>query len=388
MQENENTYVLIIRFLDGSITDSEKKELHLWLNQSEENKKEFLNLYRTWNLSKSSAIDFEDEESYREVWSRIKGEESKSTKRRFRLRLLISASGVAAAVILLLILLNPWAAKPENPDIATFLSQTTFSPDSIGKEIMLVVSNDKTILLNNQEPAINYEEGQIKVDEEKIISKEESASFNQLIIPYGKHSTLTLSDGTIAYVNAGSRLVYPVEFGKDKREIFVDGEVYLDVTKDKNRPFIVKTSELDVTVLGTKLNVCTYSTEIQKNVTLVSGSVKISSPGKAESILKPNQMYTLEKGEHKIETVDAMEKIAWIDGIYNFRSAKLDLVIRALEKYYGVKIDYDENVAGITFSGKLVLENELDIILQQLSKSLSFTYLQQGIETYQIKAIS
>ncbi|MCC8153871.1 MAG: FecR domain-containing protein, partial [Tannerellaceae bacterium] len=222
-----------------------------------------------------------------------------------------------------------------------FLSETTFFPDSIGKDIVLIVTDDKAITLDQKEPLINYESEQIIVDKEEIISKEKIASFNQLFIPHGNQSTLTFSDGSVAYVNAGSRLVYPVEFGKDKREIFVDGEVYLDITPDKNRPFIVKTSELDVTVLGTKLNVHTYESEKQKNVTLVSGSVRISSPGKKDFILKPNEMYTLEDGQPAIETVNAYDKIAWINGIYIFRGTSLDTIIHTLEKYYGVKIDYD-----------------------------------------------
>ncbi len=87
---------------------------------------------------------------------------------------------------------------------------------------------------------------------------DEEHSFNQLIVPNGKRSTLALEDGTKMWINAGSRVIYPNKFKKNKREIYVDGEVYMEVARDEERPFVVKTNMLDVQVLGTSFNVMAY----------------------------------------------------------------------------------------------------------------------------------
>lgn len=76
-----------------------------------------------------------------------------------------------------------------------------------------------------------------------------------MVIPRGKRSVLTFSDGSKVWVNAGTRVIYPTEFEKDKREIYVDGEIYIEVARDEERPFYVRTKDMNVRVLGTKFNV-------------------------------------------------------------------------------------------------------------------------------------
>ncbi|MCC8153872.1 MAG: hypothetical protein LIP01_06455 [Tannerellaceae bacterium] len=123
MEENANINILIIRFLDGSITPSEKEILYAWISESEENKKDFLNLYRTWNLNQASTLDFEDEKAYQEVWAKIKREEPARRKHRFPLRVLLVTATTAAAIILLLIILKPFTEVYEGPDISSFFER-------------------------------------------------------------------------------------------------------------------------------------------------------------------------------------------------------------------------------------------------------------------------
>ena len=90
-------------------------------------------------------------------------------------------------------------------------------------------------------------------------------------------SSLTFSDGTKIWVNSGSKVIYPVSFEKKKREIYVEGEVYLDVTHDTSWPFVVRTQQVDVKVLGTSFNVSAYKDDSNMQVTLVEGKVEVNT---------------------------------------------------------------------------------------------------------------
>ena len=199
-----------------------------------------------------------------------------------------------------------------------------------------------------------------------------------MIIPYGKRSTITFSDGTKAWVNSGTRLVYPVEFKKEQREVFVVGEIYIEVAEDKARPFIVKTSDIEVKVLGTKFNVSAYESDKTKNVVLVSGSVKVSakSSNKDDVLLSPNQMYSVTNGVAGVKNVDVNKYIMWIDGLYYFESAKLGDILNRLSRYYGKIIIYDNTVAELRCTGKLDMKDEMQEILQGLTHTVPISYKQ------------
>ena len=167
-------------------------------------------------------------------------------------------------------------------------------------EIQLVLS-DKLIPISGQESQIEYDaKGTVAVNSEKIAdvslnsanTSKRLSEFNQLIVPNGKRSTLILEDGTKLWVNAGSRIVYPVTFADKKREIYVNGEVFLEVTPDKKRPFIVKTKEIDVQVLGTSFNVMAYETDESSSVVLVTGAVQVDTKDDEDFRLEPNRMFS------------------------------------------------------------------------------------------------
>ena len=115
------------------------------------------------------------------------------------------------------------------PDIATFAVQTKTELPAT-EETLLILAEDKVVSLKEKETTITYDSVAIKANEENI-SKKELAVYNQLVIPRGKRSVLTFSDGSKVWVNAGTRVIYPTEFEKDKREIYVDGEIYIEVER-------------------------------------------------------------------------------------------------------------------------------------------------------------
>lgn len=241
-------------------------------------------------------------------------------------------------------------------------------------EIQLVMP-DKQIPISGQDSKIEHDKkGTVVVNSEKIAevidkSDKRSEEFNQLIVPNGKRSTLIFEDGTKVWVNAGSRVVYPVAFAKKKREIYVDGEVFLEVTPDKNRPFIVKTNNMSVQVLGTSFNVMAYEKDLSTAVVLVTGSVQVNIKNEEDFRLKPSDMLSFSGGRGEVKQVNVEDYISWKDGLYTYRSESLSVILDRLSRYYGKKISYQPDVATLKCSGKLDMQEDLDVVLDGLTKT-------------------
>ena len=197
----------------------------------------------------------------------------------------------------------------------------------------------------------------------------EDVSYNQLVVPLGKSSSITFTDGTKIWVNAGTRVVYPAAFAQRQREIYVEGEAYLEVAPDKTRPFIVKTDGMQVRVLGTKFNVNAYTDDVVKEVALVSGKVEVLTDKKEGVLLKPNQLLSYNNDQIKVKNVDATQYTLWKDGLYQYYHEYLNKVFKSLSRYYGREIICGEGVATLTCSGKLDLKNELSDVLDVLKRA-------------------
>ena len=117
-----------------------------------------------------------------------------------------------------------------------------------------------------------------------------------MIIPKGKRTRLTLADGTHLWANSGTRVVYPSHFEKNHREIYVEGEVYLDVFRNEDAPFIVRTKDFQIQVLGTSFNVSAYPSEGVSSVVLVEGSVNVKNQQKEQVKLAPGQLVDIQTG--------------------------------------------------------------------------------------------
>lgn len=380
---NMEVYNLITKYLEGSITPSEKEYLHQWLSTSEKNRSTFIAIYKDINAEKVSSYDFEAEKAYEMLIDRINTYEKDKNRRAIK-KVIYTTISVAACAILIFISI-PFLQKNEKDiDILSYANQ--LPKEVTDKEAKLILSDKKTVILTEKESSIEYVDKDIKVNKDNPISKKESSQYNQLLMPYGKRTMITFSDGTRAWVNAGTKLVYPVEFKDNKREIYVNGEIFIDVVPDQSRPFIVKTKHHDVTVLGTKFNINAYEADIKVDVVLLSGAVRVTN-GENEALLKPNEMYSFSAhaGENLVKSVNAEEYILWINGLYKFDNENLDVILKCLEKYYGVNIIRDKSISGVTFSGKLDMENGINVILKHLTRSLPVEYAIDEDGNYKIQ---
>ncbi len=165
-------------------------------------------------------------------------------------------------------------------------------------------------------------------------------------------------------------MIYPAVFAKDKREILVTGEAYLDVTPDSSRPFIVKTNAFNVKVLGTQFNVCVYGDEPKASVVLVEGRVEVENDKHVKEVLAPNQMIELGNKGVSIKEVDVFEYICWKDNLMQVNDRKVGDVLNKLARYYGRTIVFDKEIAEIPLSGKLDLRGSLEDVVEIICQSL------------------
>ncbi|MFO7922621.1 MAG: FecR domain-containing protein [Bacteroidales bacterium] len=246
--------------------------------------------------------------------------------------------------------------------------------------------------------------------------------YHEIICPLGLRSQFQLPDGTTVSLNNGSRLKYPVRFSNDSREVELIGEAYFDVTRDKKRPFFIKTAGLDIKVLGTRLNVYSYPDEGFQEFTLEYGTIELIKRGENQDItvakMKPGQhlVYSFEddgneeKPAHRIsesEILDNQEELheflkrtdqghhakfrmkegnidviideteqytAWKDNKLVLRNDPMNRLLKRTERWYNVKFNIlDESISEYTYWATFEEENlEQVLALLELTSPIKF----------------
>lgn len=364
---------LLIKYLVGSATEEERNTARIWINENSENNKHFEELKEYYLLTK--VIQKPSGFNKKEGWNRIKAgyykalflskaQENTKTSKKLMVRFAISAAAILCIAFFSGFFMNQYLTN-------------------------------KAL----QNSALTY---------------------NEIVVPLGAKSQVTLSDGTKVWLNAGSKLRYPVNFLKNTREVYLEGEAFFDVTKTNKRLFVVKTSKLNVKVYGTQFNVKSYADENSIQTTLVKGSVAIEPVDKSDKgtiFLKPNQSAIyyktkpdkmsvgklnpqkiqkerinqnnqINKSEKKIADeqesgkkifvdpeVDPVPITSWKDQRWVIVGEELgDLVVK-LERRYNVKISFEnENLKKYKFSGTLAEETFEQVLkIIQLSAPIQFT---------------
>ena len=174
--------------------------------------------------------------------------------------------------------------------------------------------------------------------------------FAEIVAPRGARIHFDLPDGSQGWLNSESTLKYPLAFSGKKRMVELTGEGYFEVVKNVRRPFMVKTGNIDVEVLGTKFDVNAYSDEDVVEVTLETGKVVVSGtkPGQRQSLLTemvPGEQVHIRKADLRVEkkrVEDPVSYTAWKDGKLIFRNDPMDQVVRKLGRWYNVRFYLQE----------------------------------------------
>ncbi len=202
------------------------------------------------------------------------------------------------------------------------------------------------------------------------------ATMNRLVVPYGKRSNIVLSDGSKIWINSGTQLDFPTDFVGNKREIKVNGEIYIEVVNDNKKPFIVNAGKMAIQVYGTSFNVTAYDDEEISSVVLVEGSVGVTTPGYESTVLSPNEKLDLSSGGISKEVVDVSEYISWTRDVLEFDETPISEVLSKIGRYYNVQFENSPDIRlnEQTCSGKLFLSNNLDSVMISISVLSSTEY--------------
>lgn len=234
----------------------------------------------------------------------------------------------------------------------------------------------------------------------------EELVYNEIIVPLGEKSQLVLADGTHIWINSSSKLRYPVNFGKNNRKVYLEGEAYFDVTKKEDQPFIVSTPDLNIKVLGTAFNVKNYPGDNKAVTTVVRGLVSVESNELTKPVLlKPNENIVLStiseaKEESATElvkeetTISKLEAVvnktvnveaitSWKDQMLVFSDEPFEDVAQKMERWYNVKVFINsESLKKERYRGKFVNNETIYQVLEVINYTTPIRYTIKNNEIY------
>jgi transmembrane sensor len=181
-------------------------------------------------------------------------------------------------------------------------------------------------------------------------------------------------------LNSGSSLRYPVRFAGDIREVFLTGEGFFEVTKDEERPFVVKTEEVDVRVLGTSFNVNAYPDEKVVATTLVEGKVRVGY-GSKNFDLDPGMQFVYDREDKtaNVRTVDMELYTSWKDGYYYFKQESLERIMDVLAKWYNLNVFFQNpELKNMEFGGRLKRYEDISYLLEKMEETQDVQFIIHG----------
>ena len=286
-------------------------------------------------------------------------------KKRLRLRRWSMAVAGVAAVALIVLLWNmprlPQLPGTHEP-VLVFQADTTSTPYAT-----LQAEKDKNNPApSRQQPPKTWK--QTKPDEldyytsQQLVARADRLSERHtLTVPRGKTFKIILSDSTEVFLNADSRLIYPSRFTGNERSVFLEGEAYFHVAKDRQRPFIVRTHNLQTRVLGTEFNVSSYK-DAPTQVTLIEGCVEVSDrQHKRTARMQPGEQASLQTdGEFAVQKVDVSSYVHWREGFFYYDNVNLLDIMKDLGRWYNVTIVF-RNAEAMEYKLHYVADRRQDL---------------------------
>ena len=198
-----------------------------------------------------------------------------------------------------------------------------------------------------------------------------NGAINTLQTSRGEQIQIRLPDSTIVFLNAASSLKYPSSFhGLAKRNVELSGEGFFQVHKDKAHPFIVKSRQQEVQVLGTVFNISSYADDAIAKTTLLEGSVRVSDQNKDSKILKPNQQAINMGSSIQVVNVEAQLVVDWKEGFFLFNHESLEHLMKRVSRWYNVEVRYQNPaLKNEPISGTISKYKQLSSLLLELEKS-------------------
>lgn len=369
--EDKNIITWVKDYSKGELSDDSKMELRTFLDEGKENRDLFNHYRRLYTNGRS--IGFIDQLDDEEAWKEISVAIKKPKARKLHLWLPYVAAVIIVAFASTYILMQ----EAEQVDFSKDYNFAELVHQGSKEATLTLADGSKVKLEDDTQQVISEEEG-LRIEKDSLnnisylaqISKTEILKYNTIEVPRGGEYSLTLSDGTKVRLNADTKLRYPVKFTKSKREVYLSGEAYFEVTHDEKAPFTVQAHDSKVKVLGTSFNVSAYDDQDFIATTLVEGSVQINNLGNNE-LLKPGYQSTIIRGKTDIviNEVDTYLYTSWVDGIYEFENVELQHIMTQLGRVYDVEFFFlEEQYKHIRFTGAFEKDNSFEYALEMIER--------------------
>ena len=378
--EDKSIFELIAEYSAGTISPADAELLRERLESDAEAMRLFREIRETEKILKS--VQAQEKIDLQKSWQRLDYSLIGQSRKRQRLFWTIG-SVVAASVALLLMFAFPFVRQAEQPE--TLVSQVDITPGGVkavlqyedGKTIDLtssssrIVISDGLVLVNDSLKGLRFDQGELE---------NRPMKYHTLTVPVGGEYHFTLADGTRVWVNSASELRFPNCFSGERREIYVKGEVYLEVARDEKHPFIVYTGENEVRVLGTRFNLTAYPDEQKVITTLVEGSVEFRND-QSSVRLKPGEQSVLNRATNKLEKqkVDVSIYTSWVSGTYEYERSPLSDITRQLSRWYDVQFIYESTeFSNHPFTGVVKRDQSLEEVLSIIEKTTNIRFKISG----------
>jgi ferric-dicitrate binding protein FerR (iron transport regulator) len=363
--------------MQGTLTGEDRFFLESWLQESERNKQIYQRCLdeKLQRDAYTRLQDFETRRNFESLKAKISFHTSKKGPGLLK-RLL---PYVAAAIVLLALSVVWYWNKDSNRLVET---QREVVNDRLpaSHQAVITLSDGRQYALNKGEKQVVIDGGGIRYEDGHEVAPINAAVSARIETPRGGIYEVTLPDGTLVKLNAGTTLSYPTVFAKDKREVTLRGEAYFEVAKKKDQPFIVHTKNQQVQVLGTHFNINAYQTSVPTKTTLLEGKVMVTT-------LLGSQKVTLLPGDQSVNTgteltkhpVNVQQEMAWVYGKFNFDGKSLRQVMDELSQWYAIDVVYKGDVPDVSFFGGTFRTSKLSTILKILKdQDLSYHLTENG----------
>lgn len=375
-EQDFDVSVLFARYLADNLTDVERARLEEWIGDSEENRRLFEQVCaegRFRELNREAAR-YDKEQGWKRVEAAVVAK--RGIGRHFH--------WMAWAAAGLLLLYIPYSAmqretarqvRPEEP------RQVGVAPG--GAKALLTMADGSVVDLEQVKAFCMQEKDGTRLEKDsaflsyKPVTEEDAMAavtpvYNKVSTPRGGEYALELGDGSMVFLNAMSELRFPVNFVGDVREVELSGEAYFDIKKDASRPFIVRTGDLRIRVLGTEFNVRAYGGEKVVSTTLVNGRVELSASGSKTVVLRPGEQGGFVRGEEtiRVKEVNVASCVAWKNGMFDIRDCELEEIMHYLSRWYNIHVFYQkESLKKIRFGCYITRYSDIQPILELLEKT-------------------
>jgi ferric-dicitrate binding protein FerR (iron transport regulator) len=384
MNDNERIFEiasLIRKKLLDVITDTEQKTLDSWLNESHTNRDLYRRIVQKAEIdSKHDYYEYIDTESA--LKSVLSGIGIPDRQRSIPWKSLLRY----AAIFILPLLAGAYMFTRLFTGLSFYQAgESTQIPPGSPKAILTLSSGERIVLDQESQNLVTAERNVVLRDSAMCLRYTEDAASippdpsvyiaaHIIEIPRGGEYVLQLSDGTRIWLNAESKLSYPSAFSGEVREVELEGEAFLEVAENPDRPFVVRTGDLEIEVLGTSFNIMSYPDEYSIETTLDEGKVMLRIPesgSEACSLLPGEQaVYDRNTGAITIREVDPDNYSAWRVGTYIIDKQSLEVLMHRLGRWYNFETKFTSpTIREYRFSGTLDRKDDLSRILELIQKT-------------------